>query len=272
VPAEPRAVIIAGPNGSGKTTLTKRLRPLALPELSFPQSYINADDIAADLRTSGDPDAEYAAFLEGRRLRQVYREDHRSFAYETVLSHPSGILDMMRLRDAGYRVTLIIVTTRHPSLNVERVRRRVLLGGHDVPTDRILSRHKRCTELLPRAIETAHEAWVFDSTDRISLVMACRDGGVVGQESGDSYVMATLAERLRERRSELEAIGLHTRAEERAGTYQGVIRWVGRHFLVQECAGAGLVLHDRSMAIGDVGVGVRAQIAYREGAGTVNLL
>ena len=266
---EPQAVIVAGPNGSGKTTLTKRLRPLALPGFTFPECYINADDIAAELRASGDPDPEYAAFLEGRRLRQVCREERRSFAYETVFSHPSGVLDLMRLREAGYHVSLIIVTTRHPSLNIERVRRRVLLGGHHVPRDRIVSRHERCTELLPRAIETAHEAWLFDSTDRIRLVMACREGLPV-RLKGTSAVLDNLADTWRDRGAELEFAGVCMRADE-CSEYAGAIRWVGRHYFLQEAEGWGLVLHDRSMARGDIAVGEQARIAYRDGAGTIAL-
>jgi predicted ABC-type ATPase len=125
----PLAVVIAGPNGSGKSTLTADLREGSFP---LPDCYINADEIAVSLRAAGVGDPEYAAFLEGWRLRQVYREQRRSFAYETVLSHASGILDLKRLRASGYQVVLIVVTTRHPRLNVQRVRRRVLTGGHDV--------------------------------------------------------------------------------------------------------------------------------------------
>lgn len=265
----PLAVVIAGPNGSGKSTLTADLREGSFP---FPDSYINADEIAVSLRAAGAPDPEYAAFVEGRRLRQVYREQRRSFAYETVLSHPSGILDLQRLRDAGYHVVLVVVTTRHPRINVQRVSRRVLTGGHDVPASRITSRYERCMQLLPRAIETAHDAWVYDSTDELSLVMLCRDGVVFRRAQTPRYVASKIVTPLRERAAErqLEAcVSVSCRVDENAGDYQGPIKWLGRHHSVQESLSIGPVLHDRCMLTGQVGLGETVRISYREGAGSI---
>ena len=271
---DPQALVFAGPNGSGKSTLTTRVRLGEFPGISFPDAYINADELAVTLRASGTPDPERAAFYEGRRLRQLYRAERRSFAYETVLSHPSGILDLMRLRDAGYHVTLVVVTTRNPRLNVERVRRRVLTGGHDVPEDRIINRHRRCMELLPRAIETATEAWVFDSTERLRLVLEFQSGVIVDRDRPARYFETSLLQPLRERLSERGAAIENRSAEvhlpdEDAGEYQGQIQWLGKYYLVLECDGGGQVLHDLSMATGQATVGSRAQVTYREGAGTV---
>jgi predicted ABC-type ATPase len=277
VSPDPQALIFAGPNGSGKSTLTSQVRRGDFPGITFPNFYINADEIAVTLRASGALDPERAAFFEGRRLRQTYREERRSFAYETVLSHPSGILDLIRLSEAGYQVTLVVVTTRDPRLNVERVRRRVLSGGHDVPEDRIIARHQRCMELLPRAIETATDAWIFDSTARLRLAVECRGGTVTDREKPPRYMSSRLIRPLRERQAGRAHVGdllsvKTIQADENAGAYAGLICWLGQHYLVQECSGQGPILHDRCMLTGTVSVGAQAQITYREGAGAILLI
>ncbi len=270
---KPHVVVVAGPNGSGKSTLTAQLRVGSLPSVAFPDAYINADEIAVDLRLAGTADPEIAAFHEGRRLRQVYREARHSFAYETVLSHPSGILDLERLRNSGYSITLIVVTTGNPKINVQRVRRRVLAGGHDVPEDRIVARYRRCMELLPRAIETAHDAWIYDSTDEISLALYCREGTVLKSGQSPRYIARSLATPLRKRASEHNALlpepCNQTEVDENAGSYLGTIEQVTEHYLVQRCPELGGLLHDRCMAPGKAGVGQLVRINYREGAGTI---
>lgn len=56
------------------------------------------------------------------------------------------------MRKRGFDVTVYFVATRDPEINVNRVERRVDLGGHDVPKDRIIARYFRTMELLPEAI------------------------------------------------------------------------------------------------------------------------
>lgn len=150
-----RVIVVAGPNGSGKSSLTRRLqRPGS--NLPFPEQYVNADEIAVDLRNCGDADPERTAFRLGRERRAECREAGVSFAYETVLSHPSGLVDLLLLRRAGFHVTLIVVTTADPEINVARVRGRVQVGGHAVPEEKIRQRCRRFHGLL------MHDRALFD--------------------------------------------------------------------------------------------------------------
>ena len=76
--------MFAGPNGSGKSTVTANFQ--ALP--NFPTNYANADEIAKTL--SGDAMAQSyqaARMVEQQRLDWVATK--QSFAFETVMSHPS---------------------------------------------------------------------------------------------------------------------------------------------------------------------------------------
>lgn len=155
----PFLLIIAGPNGSGKTTLTNQLRADGV-DLG---KYINPDEIALTL--SGDYGSRV---LEAQRLADEMRNgciaSKESFSFETVMSHPSKIETLEQAKRAGFRIALYFVATESPDLNVARVRQRVELGGHDVPEDRVRSRYTRTLALLPRALEVADLAALFDNT------------------------------------------------------------------------------------------------------------
>lgn len=167
--------MIAGPNGSGKSTLTRQLRAAGI-KLG---RYINADDIDSGL--PGPPGEE-----RSRRAQALAEEARReclakgiSFTFETVMSHPSKIEVLREARRRGYAVVIFFVALESPRLNVERVRQRVALGGHDVPEDRIVPRYERSLSLLPEAIEQCDRAILFDNSYRrreeapVELVPIC---------------------------------------------------------------------------------------------------
>jgi predicted ABC-type ATPase len=87
----------------------------------------------------------------------------RSFAAETVFSHPSK-LDFLRTAKAqGYQVHLHVVL-----VPLELALRRVVLrsdqGGHSVPARKVRERFRRLWALVDNAIQLADEAVVYDNT------------------------------------------------------------------------------------------------------------
>jgi replicative DNA helicase len=151
--------MIAGPNGAGKTTLTDRLRREGI---DFGE-YINPDDIAKGL--SGTP-VERSA--KAQKIADEKREDcisaKRSFTFETVMSHPSKVEILVRAKEAGFFVQLYFIGTDDPRTNIDRVANRVAEGGHDVPSDKIVSRWHRTMGLVHEAIRSVDDAFVFDNS------------------------------------------------------------------------------------------------------------
>ena len=150
---KPEIVVFAGPNGSGKSTFTELLRPLF--------DYINADEIKKSLRC-GD--------LEAAKLAEAQREEHlakgQNFCFETVLSTRRNLDLLKRAKQKGYFIRCYYVLTMNPLINVYRIKSRVLLGGHDVPKDKILARYKGCLGLMKEVIEVSDICHIYDNSNQ----------------------------------------------------------------------------------------------------------
>lgn len=150
--------MIAGPNGSGKSTLIAALR--ADSRFDLPDLYINADDLQCDRGLGNAREAQHLAI----KLRAEAIARRHDVMYETVMSHPSKIAELQAAKNAGYHITVLLVATGDPDVNVNRVAVRVAAGGHDVPEARIRGRYTRMLALAPAAIALADQAVVFDNT------------------------------------------------------------------------------------------------------------
>ncbi len=129
--ARPIVVAVAGPNGAGKTTFyAAHLERVGL-------RFVNADDLARELEVDAYEAAEVA-----KQLREVLVAQGESFVFETVFSDPVGDkLEFLRRASArGYTVVLCFIGLDSPELCDERVAMRVLQGGHDVPTEKLVAR------------------------------------------------------------------------------------------------------------------------------------
>ena len=156
--ADPVLHLLVGPNGSGKSTLYEQVIGPAT-HLEF----VNADVIVAD-RWPGERRARSydAAALAAERRSELIAQ-RASFVAETVFSHDSK-LDLVRIAVAsGYLVTLHVVMVP-VALAVARVEGRVVVGGHDVPPDKVEQRFHRLWPLVASAIEMADAAIVYDNS------------------------------------------------------------------------------------------------------------
>jgi predicted ABC-type ATPase len=269
---KPRLLVIAGPNGSGKTALTQG-GELTRHGILLPDHYINADDIARSLRTAA-PDRpqieiDRQAQGEARKLRRTYREQGVSFAFETVFSHPSSLLDMQKCRASGYEVVLAYVVTAQVEINLGRIQGRVLAGGHDVPEDKVRTRYERCLHYLPRLVEEADRALVFDSTAEGQTLLCFQKRRFSTDIAMPQYLeerLATVLKARTDQRSFLQAqFGVLSAPEIEAGVYSGPLFTVTPQFAVQQTSLDLLVLHDRLLIEADLQTGVHADVRYIDG-------
>ncbi len=231
--------MIAGPNGSGKSTLINALRADA--RFDLPALYINADDLQRE-RHIRDPRQVQQIANDLRAQALSARQD---VMYETVMSHPSKIAELQRAKSAGYHITVLLVATDDPNVNVQRVAARVAVGGHDVPEDRTRERYARTLALAPVAIGYAHQAFVFDNTrggetgDGLSQQAGLIQDRLVPTGSTAARWVLRLIEQVNERTAELLAFSQEplslppALASLNNNTTSGLILVVGKHYALQ---------------------------------------
>ena len=102
-----------------------------------------------------------SSFSEGTPQRR------ESFAVETTLSGKNYLQMMQYARgiDRGFEVVLIYIGTESVEINLARIAKRVLAGGHNVPEMDVRRRYLRSLQNLPAATGLADRVIVFDNSD-----------------------------------------------------------------------------------------------------------
>ena len=168
---------LAGPNGAGKTTFYgAHLRPTGL-------RLVNADVIGREMGLG-----DQTAMRVTTALRDAFVRARESFVFETVFSDPVGdkLAFLQESVRSGYTVVLCYIGIDDSETSEQRVAMRVSQGGHDVPSDRLVSRFPRTLLNLKTAITALPVVWVFDNQD---LRRPFRKVGVF--ESGRAVFLAT---------------------------------------------------------------------------------
>lgn len=184
--SELSCVILGGPNGSGKSS--------AFAKLKLEGVWINADEIAKEMPLSEDPrSTDIQAGKAALRKISEMIETRQSFIFETTLSSHQSIRLMQEAKAAGFTVGLYYVALDSVETNVERVRQRVLKGGHDIPEKNIRRRHKGSFEKLTEALRIADEVLLIDNS-RLEPheVFAISSGVVQSYDIDDSQELHVL--------------------------------------------------------------------------------
>lgn len=147
----PILIVVAGPNGSGKTTITKKL---LMHQWMQGCEYINPDEIAQhEFGGWNDRTSILKAAQRAEQIRNACIADRKSLALETVFSADDKVEFIKAAHKAGFFIRVFFVCTSEPSINITRVGRRVLEGGHEVPMNKIISRYYKsianCVTVAP---------------------------------------------------------------------------------------------------------------------------
>jgi predicted ABC-type ATPase len=159
---KPTIYLIAGCNGAGKTTFAKEFLPHELKCLRF----YNADEIARGLSPL-DPSA--GAIKAGRLLLSEVRDSitrHETFALESTLSGKTYVRIFQRALSLGFELELHYLWLSQVEQAIARVRRRVRMGGHDVPVADIRRRFQRSLNHLVSDYLPLTTRWaIWDNRD-----------------------------------------------------------------------------------------------------------
>ena len=185
---KPKLLVVAGPNGSGKTSVTAKILKHTWIEGC---EYINPDNIARDV--FGDWNSN-EAIIKAAQLATDLREEcilHRlSLIFETVLSVPDKIAFIEKAKQAGYFIRLFFIGTDSPQINASRVARRVMVGGHDVPIQKIISRYYKSMVNCSVVAPMVDRLYVYDnSIDNVfpKLLFRANEGFLIKEYAPVNY-------------------------------------------------------------------------------------
>ena len=154
--------IIAGCNGAGKTTASFTI----LPEILNCKEFVNADEIARGLSPF---QPEKVAFEAGRimlnRINDLLNSGE-NFAFETTLATKSYKSKIKIAKIQNYSITLIFFWLQNENLAVERVKSRVLEGGHNIERAVIKRRYYNgIKNLFEIYIHIVDEVMIIDNSE-----------------------------------------------------------------------------------------------------------
>ncbi len=161
--------IIAGCNGAGKTTASYTL----LPEILDCKEFVNADEIAKGLSPF---QPEKVAIEAGRlmlsRIDELMKQGV-DFAFETTLATKSYKNKIATAKTQGYHVILIYYWLQTVELAIERVKLRVLEGGHNIEPEVIRRRYTNgIINFYKIYYSIVDEVMIFDNSDNKSDFIA----------------------------------------------------------------------------------------------------
>ncbi len=131
--------------------------------------YIDGEDY---LHFSVNGINSYSVAIVADFFKEQYLKHRISFSFETVFSHPAKIDILRRAQAAGFKTYMYFVATENPVINVNRIKERVALGGHDVPEEKTRSRYLRCMEQVRYALPYLNRAYFFDNSTEQSIYLA----------------------------------------------------------------------------------------------------
>ena len=154
----PDIIIVAGPNGAGKSTFIRVHLPSRLQ-----QNFIRLD--ADEIEKGLDPaiaGAERRALTAGRYLLERLRDvvDARgNLILETTLTLRSYAQRIPTWQQAGFHVALVYLRLPSVEMSIERVRRRVMSGGHAIPEATIRRRFEKSWRYLDEVYKPLVDEW-----------------------------------------------------------------------------------------------------------------
>jgi predicted ABC-type ATPase len=180
-------VIVAGPSGAGRSTVADFLM---LNRNIF--SYLNADVIGKGMAAASRAGSDISA---GRVLLEeieVSLARNESIAFESTMSGMSWRSLIKRAKERGYDTTICYVAVSGVEISIERVRRRVAEGGHDIPEGTLRRRFERSITNFMEHYRYLCDYWYFfdnsgSSAKLVGFKEQTKEASILDQITWSSY-------------------------------------------------------------------------------------
>jgi predicted ABC-type ATPase len=158
----PCIYVLAGTNGAGKSSLG------GAAFLESGVEFFNPDEAALQIQSVNPgitaTQANSAAWHQGKRLLQRAISERLTFAFETTLGGKTITTLLEAALDDTLEVRIWYVGLLDVNLHIQRVRSRVVRGGHDIPESRIRSRYDSSRLNLIRLLPQLTELRLYDNS------------------------------------------------------------------------------------------------------------
>jgi predicted ABC-type ATPase len=161
-----RIYVLAGCNGAGKSSIGGAALRQSGGEFFNPDEA--AQRIAAAITARNPPLTQTqingAAWDEGRRLLRRTIDEHADFAFETTLGGKTMTALLEQAAQAGLSLHIWFAGLTDVELHIDRVRRRVAKGGHNIPAAKIRERFENGRVNLIRLLPHVTELYLYDNS------------------------------------------------------------------------------------------------------------
>jgi len=145
---------------------------------------INLEIVNNSLLTKNSETNSYEASIAVDFIRNLLLTNGKKLSFETVMSHHSKIDIINQANANSYKTYLYFVSTNSVDINIDRVKQRVKLGGHNVPEEKIKERYYKSLELLKPAVKSSFKSFIFDNSKKeIELILEVENGMKVTNSS-----------------------------------------------------------------------------------------
>lgn len=188
--ADKKLTIFAGVNGAGKSTLYKatsfmidnKIGLINETVLEFFGERINTDEIVEKIGSWKSSIDQIQAARIAVKMRESFFEKGVSFNQETTLTGNTILKTISEAKEKGYKVILNYVGVDSPEIAKERVKNRVLNGGHDIPEKVIEKRYYESIENLKKIIKLVDIGRIYDNTSHPSVIFKIENGKLINLE------------------------------------------------------------------------------------------
>jgi predicted ABC-type ATPase len=86
------------------------------------------------------------------------------------------------MKKKGYEIILFFLCTSILEININRVKKRVAEGGHDVPESIIIHPYGMSLTYLKGNLQIFHKVYLIDNSEKTALLMAELNAGVLNHK------------------------------------------------------------------------------------------
>ena len=119
---------------------------------------------------------------EAVKLIKSYISQGISFNQETTLFGRSIIKNMRIAKDNGFYIVMNYIGVENPEIAKDRVKQRVIKGGHGIPEETIERRYYASLKNLKGAICICDEINVYDNTEIFKEIIDFKDGNLIWKD------------------------------------------------------------------------------------------